>query len=341
MRARRLGRAGCVALGACLLGWPAAAADDVASFYGSHPITMVVGFNIGGGGDAYARLVARHLGKHIPGNPNVIVRNMQGAGSMTAANHIFNISPKDGSEIGLFAGNLIIDPVIGGVPNKYDAHLFTWIGSPSAETDVCVASRKSGFTRFDQLFSGEMVTGTAGTSAYDFPIALNSVLHTRLKLVKGYAGSAALKLALERGEIDGYCGVGIDSIRSAGMTDETVSILVQFGMHKDPSLPDVPLVFDYAKGKADQQVMTLIFGWTDMARPIAAPPGIPADRAKALRDGFDAAVTDPALLADAAKEALTVGAVSGAEIARFVDEVYRTPKEVAAEAAVMLERKTQ
>ena len=318
-----------------------ARAEDVAGFYQGRTLNLVVGFAIGGGADAYARVFARHFGGHVPGAPTIVVRNMQGAGSMTAANHVFNISPKDGSEIGLFAGNIAIDPVIGGVPAKYDARKFTWIGSPAAETDVCIASKASGIEKFDELFHRQMVTGLAGTSAYDFPVALVSILHVDLKLIKGYGGSAALKLALERGEIDGYCGIGLDSIRAAGLGPDRVTTLVQFGLKRDPEIAEVPSVIDYAKDQVDRQVMTLIFGWTIMARPIAAPPGIPAERAAALRAAFEATMADPAFRADAAKENLTVSPMSGAAITSFIADVYRTPKDVAAKAAVILERKTE
>jgi hypothetical protein len=154
---------------------------------------------------------------YIPGNPAVVVKNMQGAGSALAANHIFNVSPRDGSEIGLFAGNIVVDPVIGGVPAKYDARRFGWIGAPASETSICLASPASAFRTIDDTFTREMITGTAGTSTYDFPVVLNNVLGTRLKLVKGYAGSAALRLAMERREIDGFCGVGLSSMRAAGL----------------------------------------------------------------------------------------------------------------------------
>src|ERR1700722_2123178 len=157
--------AGLVAMG---LSGASARADDVADYFQGRTITLVAGFNVGGGADAYARIIARHLGRHIPGGPAVVVKNMQGAGSVLAANHIFNVSPKDGSEIGLFAGNIVVAPVMGGVPAKYDARRFSWIGAPASETSVCVASPTTRFKTIDDTFKAEMVTGTAGTSTYDF-----------------------------------------------------------------------------------------------------------------------------------------------------------------------------
>jgi tripartite-type tricarboxylate transporter receptor subunit TctC len=328
-------------LAASLLPLSTARADDVADFYRGRTLSLVAGFNVGGGADAYARVIARHLGAHIPGNPSVVVKNMQGAGSVLAANHVFNVSPKDGSEIGLFAGNIVVDPVIGGVPAKYDARKFDWIGAPASETNVCVASPASPFKTIDDTFKTEMVTGTAGTSTYDFPVVLNNVLGTKLKLVKGYAGSAALRLAMERREIDGFCGVGYSSMRTAGLADGRANILVQIALKKSPHMPDVPFVMDYAKQEPDRQILRLVFGWLDLERPLAAPPGTPADRVKALRDGFDDAMKDPALLADAEQASLAIEPMTGAAIASFVAEAYRTPPAVAARAAQMLGREPQ
>lgn len=330
---------------AAVLAWAlsvsGAHADDVADFYRGRALSLVAGFNVGGGADTYARLIARHLGAHLPGNPTVVVKNMQGAGSVLAANHVFNVSPKDGSEIGLFAGNIVVDPVIGGVPAQYDARRFNWIGAPASETSVCVASPATRFKTIDDTFAHEMITGTAGTSTYDFPIVLNNVLGTRLKLVKGYAGSAALRLAMERHEIDGFCGVGLSSMRTAGLADGAANILLQIALKKSPQLPDVPFVMDYAKREQDRQILRLVFGWLDLERPLAAPPGTPPDRVQALRDGFDATMRDPALLRDADNVSLAINPMAGTAIAEFVEDVYRTPPTVATRAAQLLGRAAQ
>lgn len=320
---------------------PPARADDVADFYRGRTLSLLVGFNVGGGADAYARLIARHLGAHLPGNPAVVVKNMQGAGTVLAANNLFNVAPKDGSEIGLFAGNIVVDPVIGGVPAKYDPRAFNWLGAPASETNICVASPKSGFKTIDDTFKREMVTGTSGTSTYDFPVVLNTVLGTRLRLVKGYAGSAAMRLAMERGEIEGFCGVTLDSMRTAGLTPDKGTILLQIALKRNPELANVPFVMDYAKSEEDRQILRLVFGWVDLERPLAAPPGTPPDRVAALRRALDETFADPALIADAAQASLTIAPMSGEAIARFVEEVYRTPPAVAARAARLLGRVPQ
>jgi tripartite-type tricarboxylate transporter receptor subunit TctC len=315
-----------------------ALADDPAAFYAGRNVNLIEGFNVGGGADLYTRLIAGYLARHIPGRPNVVVQNMPGAGSMTAANHVFNVSPRDGSEIGLFAGNIAIDPVIGGVPSQYDSRKFNWIGAPAAESDVCVAAKTSSFKTFDDVFKRNIVTGAAGTSTYDFPVVLNSLLGTKFQLVKGYRGSAGLRLALERGEIEGFCGIGLDSLHSLGLNEQKVTILVQTSLKRDPRLAGVPIITDYAKSAEQRQVMALIFGWLIMDRPLAAPPDTPEDRVAALRSAFDDTMRDPDFRADIAKAALSVSPMRGGDIASFIDEVYRTPAAVARKAAQMLGR---
>jgi tripartite-type tricarboxylate transporter receptor subunit TctC len=315
--------------------------QDAAEFYRGRSVNLVVGFNPGGGADTYARLVARHLGKHIAGNPTVVVRNMQGAGSVLAANHIYNVSPKDGTELGLFAGNITIDPLMGGTQHKYDARKFGWIGAPSSDSNVCLSSISSSFKTIDDVIRREMITGTSGTSTYDFPVVMNNVIGTKFKLVKGYGGSAALRLAMERGEIEGFCGVGYNSMRTVGLADGKANILVQVGLSKNPHMPNVPFIFDYAKSDEDRQIFRLVFGWLDLERPIGAPPGVPEERLRALREGFDRAMKDPELLADAEKAQVGIEPMSGPAIAAFVDDAYRVPAEVGKRAAQMLGRSAQ
>src|SRR5579863_8018328 len=223
-------------LALAMLPCPAVRAADAAAFYQGRELNLIEGFNVGGGADLYTRIIAKHLAGHIPGHPNIVVHNMPGAGSMNAANRLFNVSPKDGSEIGLFAGSIVVDPVIGGVPSQYDARKFNWIGAPASETAVCLAAKTTSFKTFDDILAHDMVTGTAGTSTYDFPIVMNSLLGTKFKLVQGYNGSSGLRLALERGEIEGFCGVGLTSVRSVGLTDDNTNILIQFALKKNPQL---------------------------------------------------------------------------------------------------------
>jgi tripartite-type tricarboxylate transporter receptor subunit TctC len=317
----------------------AAGAESAADFYRGKTITLTAGFNPGGGADTYARLVARHLGKHIAGSPTVAVKNMQGAGSVIAANYLYNVSAKDGLELGLFAGNIVVDPMIGGTQVKYDAQKFQWIGAPSSDSNVCVSSLKSPFKTIDDVIKKEMITAASGTSTLDFPLVMNGVIGSKFKLIKGYAGSAAMRLAMERGEVEGFCGVGYNSMRAAGLTDGKANLLVQVGLSKNPNMPNVPFIFDYAKTDADRQLFRLVFGWLDLERPIAAPPGTPADRVAALRAGFDKAMKDPALLADAEKVNVGIEPMGGEAIEKFIADVARTPAAVTSRAAELLGRK--
>jgi hypothetical protein len=200
---------------------------------------------------------------------------------------------------------------------------------------------KSPFKTIDDVIKREMVTGAAGTSTLDFPMVMNAVIGTRFKLVKGYRGSAALRLAMDRGEIEGFCGVGYNSMRAAGLTGGKANILVQVGLSKNPDMPKVPFIFDYAKTEADRQLFRLVFGWLDLERPIAAPPGTPADRIAALRAGFDKAMKDPALLADAQKMNVGIEPMTGKEIEKFVADVSQSPATVTSRAAQILGRKAK
>src|SRR5262249_3095474 len=222
------------AIVAILLATSVAHGEGTALFYRGKTIAITAGFAPGGGADSYARLMARHLGRHVAGEPNVIVRNMQGAGSVIAANHVYNVAAADGTELGLFAGNIVVDPIIGGTQQRYDAGKFQWIGAPTSETTLCVSSLRSAFKTIDDAFPREMVLGAAGTSTLDFPILLNAAIGTKFKIVKGYGGSAALRLALERGEVEGFCGIGYSSLRTAGLGRDSVNFLLQVGPAKNP-----------------------------------------------------------------------------------------------------------
>jgi tripartite-type tricarboxylate transporter receptor subunit TctC len=324
---------------AMLLSAGTASGQNAADFYRDKTVNLVVGFNPGGGADTYARIVARHLGRNIPGNPAVLVRNMPGAGSVIAANHIFNVAPRNGLELGLFAGNIVVDPLIGGRQDKYDARAFNWIGAPSGESHVCLSTPSSRIKTFDDMLKSEMVVGTAGTGTLAIPLMLNGVLGARLKIVKGYAGSAGLQLAFERGEIDGFCGVGYIYLNVTRLIEPArANLLVQIGMRKHPALPQVPFIMDRLKSDADRDIFLLVFGWLDLERPIAAPPGTPADRVQTLRDSFDRAMKDPALIADLQKIDVQASPMGGAEIAKFVDRVSRTPAPVIARAAAIFGR---
>jgi tripartite-type tricarboxylate transporter receptor subunit TctC len=314
---------------------------NLAAFYKDHTVSLLIGFNTGGGYDTTGRLVARHMNRHIPGTPTLVVKNMPGAGSLNAANRIFNVSPKDGTEFGLFAGSIALDPLIGGTPAKFDARKFTWLGSPNTDVSVCISWHDTPFKALDDVLAREMITGTAGTSTLSFPTAMNAVLGTKFKLIKGYNGTKDLNLAMERGEIQGFCGTFLDSVKTSNpewLRDKTINIMVQMALKKSPELPDTPFIMDYAKNDDDRRVLQLIFAWLGMPRAFAAPPGLPADRAAALRAAFDATARDPAFVADAAKLGVTIDPVGAAEIDALLQAAYRTPKPLIERAYQLLDR---
>ena len=315
---------------------------EVEHFYRDRSINLIVGFNPGGSADLYARLITRHIISHIPGNPNIVVRNMQGASSLNAANYVYNRSPRDGTELGLFAGNILTDPIISDGAYKFDAQRFQWIGAPSAAVNVCISSLSSKIKTFRDAIAGEMVigaTGTAGNSTYDFPVVLNNVLGTKFKLVMGYAGSAAMNLAVSRNEIEGFCGVGLSFLQNANLADGKSNILIQMGLAKSRDLPDVPFIMDYARNDEERQVFKLIFGWLNFERPIGAPPETPAARVDALRDAFNKTMTDSAFLEDANKVKADIEPMSGTDLQKFLIEAYQTPRPITAKVAEYMGRK--
>ena len=331
----------CVTLAAAIGVFMATHADaqTVEQFYKGRTVSLIVGFNPGGAYDPYARTVARHLPKHLPGTPNIVVKNMQGAGSVLAANHLYNVSPKDGSELGLVAGSTALEPMFAVRPNQYDGRKFTWIGSANDEPGVCFAWHDSGFTTAQELFDKPLLIGASGTSNLDFPLALNAVAGTKMRLVRGYNGTSSIMLAMERGEVQGICGMIYAAMQTSHpdwIAEGKVRTLVQIGLERNAKLPDVPFIMDYLKNEDDKRVLRLLVGWTIMGRPYLAPPGIPDDRKAALRRAFNATMQDPAFLEDAAKARLDISSISGEQIDRFLAEVYTTPKPLVERAGKIL-----
>ena len=325
-------------IGATLLTTPAGA-QTVAEFYAGRQVNIIVGFNPGGAYDPYARTLARHLPRHLPGAPSIVIKNMQGAGSVIAANHLYNVAPRDGSELGVISGGAALEPVYGKKTAQFDGRQFTWIGSANEEIAGCLAWHDTPFKTVEDLFKHEMITGASGASNLEFPTAMNMVLGTRMKLVRGYRGPANILIALERGEVQGMCGMVntiVGTQRPDWLRDNKVRILVQIGLERTARMGDRPFVMDYAKSDDDKRVLRMIFGWTIMGRPFLAPPGIPEDRKAALIKAFDATMRDPAFLEDAAKQRLEIAPTTGAQIDRFLADVYDMPKPLIARAAKIL-----
>ena len=314
-------------------------AQSVQQFYKGRQVNLIVGFNPGGAYDPYARTVARHLPKHLPGSPDIVVKNMQGAGSVRAANYLYNVAPKDGSELGLIAGSAALEPLFGARPTQFEGQGFTWLGSANDEPGVCFSWHTSPIVTARDLFDKEMILGASGTSNLDFPLALNTVLGTKIRIVRGYNGTSSIMLAMERGEIQGMCGMVYAALRTSHpdwLAEKKVRTLMQIALVRSEKLAGVPFVMDFAKSDDDRRVLRLLVGWTIMGRPFLAPPGIPEERKLALRRAFDLTMTDPAFLADAAKLRLDISPIRGTTIEQYLQDVYSTPRPLVERAGRIL-----
>jgi tripartite-type tricarboxylate transporter receptor subunit TctC len=316
-----------------------ASGQTVEEFYKGRTVTIVVGFNPGGAYDPYARVVARHLPKHLPGMPTIVIKNMPGAGSVIAANHLYNRSPRDGSELGVIAGSAAIQPMFGVKATQFDGQKFTWLGSANEEVGGCFSWHTTPFQSVTDLFDKEMITGASGASNLEYPVVLNALLGTKMKVVRGYSGPGVIMLAVERGEVQGMCGSVLTFVNAQHpdwLRDKKVRMLIQIGLRPSPLMSGTPFIMDFAKSEDDKRVLRALVGWNIMGRPFLAPPDIPADRKAALIKAFDATMQDPEFRADAAKQHLQVAPITGAQIDSFLADVYSTPKPLVERAAAIL-----
>lgn len=309
-----------------------ARAQSVEEFYKGKTINMLIGFSVGGGYDLYGRLLARHMSKHIPGNPTIVPQNMPGAGSLKAAAFLYTAAPKDGTAIGTFSRTTGINPLLD--PNvTFDGTKFAWLGSVTDDVSTCVTWNTSPVKTWQDLLTKPVTLGGQGISSEPdiFARLYKNVFNAPIKLVSGYPGTNEITLAMERGEVDGLCGLSWSTIKTrhaAWQRDKKMNILVQSAFKKEPELGDVPLVMDLTKDKEKLQILKLILAAQQMARPFAAPPGIPADRKAALIAAFDATMKDPEFLADAKKLNSDVNPVTAKVLDDLLAELYATPKDV-------------
>lgn len=326
------------AMGAVLLFAGAAKADAVADFYKGKSITLYIGYSSGGGYDTYARTIARHMGKHIPGNPSIVPKNRPGAGSLVLTNEVAKTLKKDGTEMATIGRALVLEPLYGNKKAQFDPTKFTWLGSANNEVSVCVAWKTTPVKSVEDMKTRGMIVGGTGPGADTdtMPRILNNVLGTKLKLVTGYPGGNDVLLAMERGEVEGRCGYSYSSLKSRRgkwLKDGSVNILLQMSTAKHPEMPNVPFIMDLAPSDRDREVLTMNFAAQAMGRPYVAPPGVPADRAAALQKAFMDTMADPAFVADMTKQRLAVAPVSGPDILKLVKGMYSQPKELVEAAA--------
>jgi tripartite-type tricarboxylate transporter receptor subunit TctC len=325
-------------LGALCVFVTAAHAQSVEDFYKNKSINLVVGFSVGGGYDLYARHLARHMGKHIPGKPSIVPQNMAGAGSLRAANFIYTAAPKDGTAFGTFSRTTGINPLLESGAT-FDGTKFTWLGSVTDDTSLCITWHTSPVKTWKGFVEKPVTLGGQGPSSEPdiFARLYKNVFGAPIKLVAGYPGTNEIMLAMERGEVDGLCGLSWSTIKgrhAAWLRDKKINLLVQAAFRKEPEIgPDVPLVMEQAKSAEQTQILKLILAAQEMARPFAAPPDIPADRKAALIAAFDATMKDPEFLAEAKKLNLDVAPVGAAALDKLLAELYATPKDVVKKAS--------
>jgi tripartite-type tricarboxylate transporter receptor subunit TctC len=315
-------------------------ADTVADFYKGKTLSLIAGFPPGGGYDTYVRVLARHYGRFIPGQPSVVASNMPGAGSLSAANHIYSKAVPDGLSLAMFASSAAMEPLLGNKAALFDAIKFSWIGSMSNDVAYCGVWQGPGLpATFAEMMTKETIFGGGAPAAitYQHPMVLKTVLGANMRVIPGYAGSRDINLAMQRGEVNGACGLFGSSIK-ASFSEEVktgrLKIVIQMGNKKSDEYGAVPSVFDYAKTDLDRAVLDVHFRQLLLGRPWAGPPGIPADRLKALREALTATMKDPDFLAEANKAGLDIDPASVEEVetllkrfAAFPPEVFRKAQE--------------
>jgi tripartite-type tricarboxylate transporter receptor subunit TctC len=316
-----------------VLASPAATAQSAADFYKGKTVGINIGYGAGGGYDTYGRVLARHFGRHIPGNPNVVPKNMPGAGALKAANYIYNSAPKDGTELGLVASSTLMEPLLGSDQAQFDASKYTWLGSMTRDIGHCGIRKGAGVASFDDwLKQGKELTfGSTGPAAitHQHPLVMKNVLGANARVIAGYQGTKDVSLAVERGEVDGLCGLFVSSIQASYMPmvkSGELILLIQMGASRTDVFGKVPSVYDYAKTDQDRQVLEIHFDQLALARPIMGPPGMPKDRADALRKAFNDTMKDPQLLADAEKVNIEIDLVTGEEVEKMLVKFADYPK---------------
>ena len=308
------------------------------SFYEGKTINLLIGYGPGAGYDAYGRLMARHMGRHIPGNPTIIPQNMPGAGSLKAAGYIYSVAPKDGTAIGIIATAAALEPLYSGNKTLFDPARFTWIGNLDETIGTCAVWHTTGIKRLEDMRTRETIFGGSGPAAINsqHAAALKNLLGLKIKLIQGYNGALDTRLVMPRGELEAGCGFALSSLQAqhtADYRDKRLVPVVQLAIEKHPDLEGVTHVYEYAKTPEMRQVFDLVFGSHVLGRPFVAPPDLPADRTKLLRAGFIAAAKDPQFLAEAAKAKLPIKASDGETVEKLFQRFLSSSPAVVALAA--------
>jgi tripartite-type tricarboxylate transporter receptor subunit TctC len=307
-------------------------AQSVADFYRGRTISLLIGYPPGGANDIYSRLAARHIGKHIPGTPNVVPRNMPGAGSLLAANHMFNNAPKDGTSLSLLVPTLPIDEKLESAAAKYKSSGFNWIGRMAPSPNITFMMNRSEVKTIRDAFEKVAVLGATGRSATNsiYPTVLNNVLGTKFRVVNGYEGAAASMIAMERGEVDGHSSTYdvLKALHPDWITGRRVNIVVQYSLRRHPELPDVPTSVELARTDEQRALLGAVSSASEIGKFLLTTPDVPAGRITALRRAFDAMARDPEFIAEAQKFRIELGPLSGEELQKIVQTVQDLPAEL-------------
>jgi len=317
-------------------------AQSLNEYYASRVVELYIGFSPGGGYDLYGRLVARHIGKHIPGNPTVVPINMEGAGSLRLMNWLHSAAPKDGTVIGMVNGGTPFAWLLGERDFAlFDPRDYTWLGSVNDDVSVCVSWERSGIETLEDMRRKEFIVGSTGPGAneYIFPKVLEGALDAQIRNVAGYSGGNSINYAMERGEVDGRCGWTWSSVISTKpnwVESKLINVIMQFSLRKHPDLPEVPLMLEFAETEEEYQMLRLINLRGPFGRPFLVPPGISEDRAIALRKAFESMVKDPEFLADAARANMEITPISARELEDLLDEAYAAPDHIVERARELI-----
>ena len=319
----------------------AAMADAAADYYSGKRITAYASTRPGGGFDLYVRLLARHIGRHVPGRPGVVATNMPGAGGLVLANWLYNKAPRDGSAIALIPAYVLLQKLYGNQKALFDPERFIWIGNMNQEVDHCSVWHTTGIKGPEDFFKREVILGASGTGAGSFtvPTIMNEVMGTKFKVILGYSSGKQRSLAMEQGEIDGQCGTYLSSIKANSLqlvNAGKLRLIWQVGHASHPDFTDVPLAIDYARTDKAKRVLTMFFATMAIGRAIAVPPGVPAARVAALRAAFDEAVKDSALLGEAKKANMELRTMNAKQMTPFLANLLREDPALYAETARVL-----
>jgi tripartite-type tricarboxylate transporter receptor subunit TctC len=315
-----------------------------AAFFRGKDITIGIPSDAGGGYDAAGRLIAQYLSKYIPGNPRIIAQNVPAGGGLVLVNILYNTAPKDGTYMGIVRGSALYEEIFNNPAVKFDSLKFHWLGNFSRTQDGCVFSAQSGINRPEDMFAREITIGASGTGAqaYSLPKIYNELLGTRFKIILGYKGSGDRVLAMERGELEGACGITTGTLRSSFasvLKEGKVKIVAQAGLAKDEELPHVPNILDLAKDPDQHRALEFLFAQLDLGRAVAAPPGTPPERVRILRESFEQMLKDPNLANDVKRMQLDFDPMSAAETTKMIEHFFATPRPIVERVRAALEKK--